>query len=677
MHRRTAPDLSDPAPRAESSPCSAVQNGPGLSRFWLSFFLGFGLAAVTFLAYFPLLSCDFINLDDEEYVTENQHLQDGLTTSSIWWALTSYDCTNWHPLTWLSLLLDSEIFGVSKPGGFHLTNLLFHLANVLLLFHILRRMTGAVWRSAFVAALFALHPLHVESVAWVSERKDVLSTFFWMLTMWAYLWYVQRPGWARYALVVLAFALGLASKPMLVTLPFVLLLLDYWPLRRWPEPGSRTAPLGRLVVEKLPLLVLTVASCVVTIRAQSHAIVPLQTFPFHLRVPNVVRAYGDYLVKMAWPVDLVLFYTQPSKFVLLLAESIVTGILLAAITFGVLFARGRRYLAVGWFWYLGTLAPVIGLVQVGAQSMADRYTYIPLIGIFIAISWGCGDIAEAVKRGAFKVGLCVAGALVLVLCALLSWVQANYWHNSGSMWAHVLEVDEHNYAANDLMGLYYVATGAPEKALNYLARAVELNRGSAPYRFHLGMAAMMVGNVGLAQDQLSKAIQLQPKEAELHHQLALAYVLSPQPDLNRALKESQLAVHLGGSRAEVYALLAFIDAGLGRKEESTAHYEASLQRDPRWPELANGHALKLLKQGQSTAWNANSALFFASQACLATNGRRPDFLQTLAAAEAATGRKPEAIRTLRKALALLPGNENAERRRILQEQMNSYDESKP
>ncbi len=380
------------------------------------------LIIASFMAFWQVTRCDFINYDDDKYLTDNSHVQDGLTVEGITWAFTTGYAANWHPLTWISHMVDVQLFGL-QPGWHHLTNLLFHLASTLLLFLVLHRMTKALWQSAFVAALFALHPLHVQSVAWVAERKDVLSTFFWMLTMGTYASYVAKPGLKRYLTLLLCFALGLMAKPMLVTLPFVLLLLDYWPLQRLeqkrpPQEGlskdkSTTSPvripvqpvghwplIRPLLIEKIPLFALAALSSIVTYLVQHHggAVQSLETFPPGVRMANAFVSYITYMVKMLWPTNLAVFYPYPTSWPLWQ----VLGSAALLITITVLVIRGakkRPYAAVGWFWYVGTLVPVIGVVQVGRQALADRYTYIPLVGLFIIVAWA---VPELLKKWPYR-----------------------------------------------------------------------------------------------------------------------------------------------------------------------------------------------------------------------------------------------------------------------------------
>ena len=348
------------------------------------------LVVVVLIAYGTVWHFDFVNIDDDFYVTENAQIQQGLSLDSVLWAMTTIEEANWHPLTWLSHMMDVQLFGLN-PGGHHLTNLLLHIANVLLLFGVLQQMTGAVWLSALVAALFALHPLNVESVAWVAQRKTVLSTMFWLLTVLAYVRYVKKPNWGRYLGMMGIFVLGLMAKPMLVTLPCVLLLLDYWPLKRLGKDSKEFwERLPRLAAEKLPLLIPVAAISVVTLEAQSQAgaISTWEWLPLGTRVANAVAAYGLYLKKMLWPMDLAVFYPHPGNSLEVWPVAL-AALLLVILSLGVWWqGRRSRYLVVGWFWYLGTLLPVSGLIQVGGQAMADRYAYVPLMGLFIILVWG-------------------------------------------------------------------------------------------------------------------------------------------------------------------------------------------------------------------------------------------------------------------------------------------------
>ena len=409
------------------------------------------LIASTLLLYAPVKDFQFINFDDNLYVTSNPWVNWGLTWEGARWAITKLEAGFWHPLTWLSHMLDAQLFGLN-PAGHHATNLLLHITNVLLLFAVLQQMTGALWCSTLVAALFAFHPINVESVAWVSQRKTVLSTLFWLLTLLTYLRYVKKPGWKPYLGMMGAFVLGLMAKPILVTLPCVLLLLDYWPLGRlgkdWREFQDR---LPRLAVEKLPLLIPVVAASVVAIEAESQAgaLSSWEWLPPEIRVVNAVLAYGLYLKRLVWPMDLVVFYPHPGSawgaWPLVLAALVLVGISL------VVWWKGQRfrYLVVGWLWYLGTMVPVSGFIQVGPHSMADRYAYIPFIGLFIIVVWGASDIMRSM---CLRREWCAVAALcVLMPLAVLSRVQLSYWPDTTALFEHARVVNPNNYLAHDLL----------------------------------------------------------------------------------------------------------------------------------------------------------------------------------------------------------------------------------
>ncbi len=403
------------------------------------------LFAVTFAVFSSVVTHDFLYYDDSKYVFNNRVVRCGLTWQGWCWSWTAVHCSNWHPLTWLSHMLDCQLFGLQRPGGHHLTSLLLHSANALLVFHVLRRLTKETWRPILVAGLFALHPLRVESVAWVAERKDVLSMFFGLLALWSYAVYAESPALWRYLLVLVFFALSLLSKPMLVTLPFVLLLLDYWPLQRF---RTRVLP---LVLEKCPLLVLSAASCVMTFLAQRQlAVVSTLALPVSVRLSNALAAYAGYLVKMLWPVNLAVFYPHPGPSLTIAEVAGSAGVLLLLTRLAVGLRKQQPALLVGWLWYLGTLVPVIGLVQVGNQAVADRYTYFPLLGVFLALAWSIPS-----RLGTWPLGralLAAGGVAVLTACAVLTWWQLRSWQNEGTVWRQALAGDPQEPGRSDLPG---------------------------------------------------------------------------------------------------------------------------------------------------------------------------------------------------------------------------------
>ncbi len=447
------------------------------------------LLSVTLAVYWQIGDHQFTNYDDTLYVTDNPHVKPGLAGGSVIWAFTATEEANWHPLTWLSHMVDCQLFGL-RPRGHFLTSLFLHLANVLLLFAVLKRMTGALWRSAFVSALFALHPLHVESVAWVAERKDVLSTLFWLLTMLAYARYVERPTRARYVLTLVAFTLGLMAKPMLVTLPFVLLLLDYWPLDRMAyggkgdDPPKRTRkrthsceqrlPLSRLVWEKIPFFALAAISSVVTFSFQQRAgaMADMEIFPLSSRIANALVSYLRYMGKIIWPSDLAVLYPHPGTSLPLWWGAAAGLALLGLSILVVLVIRRRPYLAVGWLWYVGTLVPVIGLVQVGVQAYADRYTYVPLIGLFIMIAWGVPDLVG--RWAQTRTVLAVLAATALAALTACTWIQLGYWKDSVSLFTHTLQVTTKNYVAHNNLGNALADRGEVEAAISQYTEALRI-----------------------------------------------------------------------------------------------------------------------------------------------------------------------------------------------------------
>ena len=423
----------------------------------LCLLLAIGIIAV----YGQTVGFDFVDFDDQIHVVNNPMVPGGLTWNGIKWAFTTSHAGYWCPTTWISFMLDWEIFG-GGAWGFHLTNVVLHIANTLLLFWVLRRYTKTLWASFFVAALFGLHPLHVESVAWVTERKDVLCTLFWMLTMMAYLRYVERRTAWRYVIILVCFALGLMAKPMVITLPFALFIMDFWPLRRlWPEEGAGV-PIFRLIIEKIPLLILSAASSCVTFIAQKMggSVANSSVSPLSYRVGNALVSYCDYILKTFWPVDLAVFYPHPAAGIAGWKIAASAAVLLA-ITVVVLLLRRRRYLLAGWLWYLGTLVPVIGLVQVGRQAMADRYTYIPLAGLFIMLVWLAGDITGKWRNRTYLAGL--AGSVILVALGVMTFRQVGYWRDTVSLFTHTAAVTTDNYLAYSDLGTRYAQNGDFER----------------------------------------------------------------------------------------------------------------------------------------------------------------------------------------------------------------------
>ena len=492
------------------------------------------LAAAVWLVYWPTLGHGFV-YDDQPYIVDNPVIHGGVTMKGFVWAFTSFYQSNWHPLAWLSHMLDCSLYGV-RPMGHHLTNILLHMANTLLLFLLINRMTGALWRSAFAAALFGIHPLHVESVAWAAERKDVLSALFCILAMWAYTGYSKRPILPRYAMVFALFAAGLMAKPMLVTLPFALLLLDYWPLRR-------QRPLRRLIVEKIPLLALSAASSIVTYLAQQSAgsVAEFDRFSFGQRLANAAVAYVTYLGKTVCPTRLAVFYPHPGGalpvwLVIGSAAALLVMSLAALRT-----ARSRPYLAVGWFWYLGTLVPVIGLLQVGSQSMADRYTYLPLTGLFIAVCWLVPDL---LRRRSQRL---TAGALaVLALAALTASarLQVSYWRDTISLFRHATGVTEDNVVAYNNLGAALGRAGRNEEAIRALSESLRIAPNAAKAHYNLAILQSRSGDREGAIAGYRKALAIDPAFRSARKNLAVQ--LYYNGEYAEAWRQVRLLRELGG-----------------------------------------------------------------------------------------------------------------------------------
>jgi hypothetical protein len=517
-----------------------------LTRKQLTTAICFALAIVTFLVYSPMLWHGFVNYDDPDYITGNPHVTSGLTWTNVIWAFTSSDAANWHPLTWISHMMDCQLFGLN-PAGHHLTNLLFHIANTLLLFLLLEKLTGAIWRSFFVAALFAWHPLHVESVAWASERKDVLSAFFWMLTLLVYVRFVnlskvQSPkSKVFYILALFLFACGLMSKPMVVTLPFVLLLIDFWPLGRISIQNSKlkTQNLFRLLVEKIPFFALSLASCLVTYSVQSGALWSSGSLSFQFRAANALMSYVCYISKIFWPTGLALIYPYPHFWPL---AGIVCAVALLAMLSVIFIFQGKRfpYLAVGWFWFLGTLVPAIGLVQAGVQSMADRYTYLPGIGIFILAVWGVNDLLNLQPQKIKIAG--VAGIVALAGCLTVTSIQLRYWQNSLEIFWHTIQVTTDNYAADDCMGNALENIGKNAEAEKFYTEAVRVEPDYPMAQFHLGMILLQRGDSDEASNHLAGAIQLSPHNPVMQYDLGTYLLQHGKPD--------EAAVHFKAALAD-------------------------------------------------------------------------------------------------------------------------------
>jgi protein O-mannosyl-transferase len=598
------------------------------------------------------------------------------------WAFTTTYASNWHPLTWISHMLDYQVFG-TWAGGHHIVSLGFHLANTVLLFWFLLYTTRRAWASLFVAGLFALHPLHVESVAWVAERKDVLSTFFWLGTMLAYAFYAARPSKGRYAGVVTLFVLGLMSKPMLVTLPLVLLLLDYWPLGRFEMDRGvvaavRTDRLRQLVVEKVPLLVLAVASAIVTIVAQRTAIAAFDAVDLSSRLSNAAISYCRYAWLMIWPAKLATFYPYGTIHVFPDA-AITTAALIAATIAAVWFGRRQKYLLVGWLWYVITLVPVIGILQVGLQSHADRYTYVPLMGLFVAITWWVADIVET--RRSLKVPAAIAATCVLAAAACMSWVTVGYWKDTISLASRAVSVTKNNHTMLGILAAAQIDHGQFDEAVANLEEAIKCAPSNPDTLAAMGYVMLKKGKLQEAVNYCQAAIAIKPsnKETWLNGGLAL-YALGRAKEAEHYLRK---AVETDPYWAEAYSQLARVLGETGRVDEAITTYKKALELKPELGEAHFNIGVLYMHKGRfdvaaeeltrsiaiepdAEAWNdlagcmvAMKKLTEAEHAYAESLKLAPDAPQThrnLAAVLASQGRKAEALNEARRAVALDPNN---------------------
>jgi tetratricopeptide (TPR) repeat protein len=648
------------------------------------------LIVSTAAVYWQVSRFDFVNYDDPTYVTENPNVLQGFTWEGIKWAFTSFYASNWHPLTWLSLMLDRELFGTG-PRAFHLVSVLLHIANTVLLFIVMVRLSGASWPSFFVAAAFGLHPLHVESVVWVAERKDALSTLFWMLTMLAYVRYVERPTVGRYAAISAVYALGLMAKPMLVTLPFVLLILDWWPLERikphsQAESASATdykCTVSHLVLEKIPLFVLSALSGVMTFIAQRSGgtMSGLQVFSLSNRISNALVSYASYIVKMFWPSGLTVFYPHPQgnladwKIIASLAVLVGVSIL-------VFVCRRRRYLMAGWLWYLGTLVPVIGLVQVGTQGMADRYTYIPLTGLFIMAAWSVRDIAS---RWRYKKALTAAvGPILYAALMVCTFRQVGYWQDSITLFGHAINVTTGNYVAHNNLGTALAEKGDIEAAMKQFEATLAIRPDDIDAHYNLAKALAKTGRTQEAAEHYNKVLNLKPDAADVFVALALeqteqgqfeqaaatyrkgleaapqdgalhsglGLVLLQMGRVDEAITELQTAVKLKGD-SKAYCNLGAAVSSKGQLDEATVYYKKSIRLDPKNAEAYFNLGNMYLSQGRLP-----EAVAEYKKAIDA----RPGYVKAygnLAVALAQIGKLGEAVESFRRVVELEPNNPDA------------------
>jgi tetratricopeptide (TPR) repeat protein len=617
--------------------------------------IGLLLALATIALYAPVRSHSFVEIDDHDYVVSNALVREGLSSEGIRWALTAYHASNWHPLTWLSHMIDSELFGPDDYGAIHLVNVALHAANALLLFLVLVRMTGARWASAFVAAAFAWHPLHVESVAWIAERKDVLSTFFGLLCLGAYAEYAERGRWSWYLLAVLALALGLMAKPMLVSLPFLLLLLDYWPLERFERER-----LGRLILEKLPLLALALASCVVTYLAQRASGSVALWVPLGARLGNALVGYVTYMGRLLWPTHLAVLYpfNQPWPIWQVLAA----GGVLIAISAAVLALRRQRYLTVGWCWYLGTLVPVIGLVQVGHQSTADRYMYLPAIGLLIMLAWGARALCD--RRGAtagMRAVAAAAGVCSLLACAVLTHRQLGYWANSEKLFKHTLDVTRDNWPIHSGMAVVMLSEyrGRQREAIYHCQRALGVKPDWPDAHNTCGTAFRELGRYDEAIAHYRKAIAARPRFAEAYTNLGQTLTILRRYD--EAIDCLAKAVSIAPDIPEIRNSYGTALYEAGRYTEAIVQFRQAVRLMPDDAAMLTNLAWLLATHPDASERNGSEAVRLATRASQMTQGRWEGALDALAAALAETGRFDLAVDTARQAIAIRDRPDRRER----------------
>jgi tetratricopeptide (TPR) repeat protein len=590
-------------------------------KFWgirLELWICLFLVLATITIYWQVRHHDFTDFDDRTYVSANQHVSMGITKKSMKWSFSfeNKDKTYWHPLTWISHMVDVELHGMN-PRGHHLTNVIFHIVNTLLLFLVLRHMTGALWKSALVASLFALHPLNVESVAWVAQRKNVLSTFFWMLTMLTYIRYTQRPNPGRYGWVVIAFGLGLLSKPMLVTLPFVLLLLDYWPLKRFGFDRQENVPLAayfmlslsnfkesvalRLILEKIPLLVFSALTIYLSSSALQHhgSVIPLEDVSLKLRVANALVSYIRYLYKALWPQNLAFFYPYPTS--VPLWEILGALLLLMGVSIMVIrLLKSQPYLAVGWFWYLGTLVPVIGIMQAGLwPAIADRWAYIPLIGIYIMVAWGASALLA--KWPYRKPGLAVIFVAVIVVSMTISHRQIRYWSNSLTLCQHALEVTAKNFLTLYAMGFALADQGRMTEAVNHYSESLRLNPNYADTHYNMGIALVALKNDQEAAKHYREVLRIDPDDVQAYNNLG--NTLFRRGMIDKAIHHYLSALRIKPDFVLARNNLAAALIRQGKIEEAIHHYREALRYKPEdigtQKDLKTALAL-LRKKGQGT-----------------------------------------------------------------------------
>ncbi len=641
------------------------------------------MGIVTFLIYLPVKDARFLIYDDNLYVTENSNVTSGLSLEGLRWAFTTDHAGNYHPITWLSHQLDCQLFGLN-PARHHWMNVAVHCANAVLLFTFLFQWTGGLWRSAVVAALFAWHPMHVESVAWIAERKDTLCALFWLLTMLAYGGYVKRRSNFSYLLVLLLFALALLAKPMAVTLPFVLLLLDYWPLNRMHGSSANpyAHPFKKLLLEKLPLILLSAMDCIVTFQFQKSSGAMSNIHPSLLvRLMNSITAYAEYIFKLSWPSNLAVLY--PYRQAPNLGMFLVAFVFLAAVSCGVLWRmKTMRYLFAGWCWFLGSLVPVIGLVQVGEQGMADRYSYLPSVGLFIMLVFWMGEMAA--RRTALKPVFVGLVATVLGICLWLSHRQCSYWNNGETLFRHDLEaagstaiseyylayiygdmgrqaecvehyakslkLDPTQYLANNNLGVSLAKLGRHAEATNAFARALELNPNLPVTHLNFGESLEELGDGAGAFEHYQSALRQMPESAPAHFKLGMLHLRRQEFGLAQA--ELERAATLDPTLDEPHQKLANLLGNMGDAQAAIRENEIALRLNPNNVAALNDLAWIRASSADAALRSGSEAVRLASKACELTQQTQPYLLGTLANAYAEAGRFEDAVATAQKAVEL-------------------------
>ena len=630
-----------------------------------------------FLVYYQIIHYDFINYDDELYVTENIDVRIGLTTEGIIWAFTTDHAANWHPLTWLSHMLDSELYGLN-PMGHHWTNLQIHIANSILLFLFFNWATGALWRSGLVAFLFAVHPLHVESVAWVAERKDILCAFFWIISMWVYTGYVQHQNKKCYIVLIILFALGLMVKPMIVTLPFALLLLDLWPFSRFQSnadtnqiPDKQT--FLRMVLEKIPLFILSAISSLITFTVQQHGgtVASIKAIPLKARVANAFVSYLSYIGKMIWPLNLAIFYPQREWPI---GKVLISGFFLVGLSALVVRTwRKYPYLFVGWFWFLGTLVPVIGLVQVGSQAMADRYTYIPLIGLFIIVAWGMWDISA--KFPGRKNVVAVFWSVMLIFFMICAWFQVGYWKNGITIFTHALKVTHNNSVAHCELGHVLDRHGKHDEAGIHYLKALQINPNYAEAHNNLGYNLANQGKFKDAVYHYNEALRLDPKYAKALNNLGT--VLARQGNFEEAVYHFNQALQADPNYARAYYNLGKIYSNQCKIKEAIGFYRKALSFAPNMTQALYNLSWTFASCENEKLRNGKEAVRLAEKLCKITKNNEPLALDALAAAYAETGNFDSAISVAGNALKIALQQGPEELALGLKERFKLYQEKRP